>query len=134
MKKKTDTDIITLFRDFQKEILDNKPNTKIMFDEVRMMKFKIKPLQGDISLLNFNDTRLIEILWSLGKLDEFFKKEFKRINPHKKRIFFQLFDSVHKQFQSQLGRLSLKSEKVARPSAVLEMEIFKELRSTRKYN
>ena len=47
-----------------------------MFEEVRMMKFKIKPIQGDVSAFNLKNERFIESLWSLGKLDEFFHKEF----------------------------------------------------------
>ena len=96
-----------------------------MYEEVRMMKFKIKPLQGDISLLNLGNANFIEILWGLGKLDEFFQGHYKKIAMRKRDLFLRLFDEIHENFQDQLNALNLKPEKVS-DSSMFEMEIFKE--------
>lgn len=132
MTKKNNSDIVDLMTHFQKSILDNKPNFHQMFDEIRMMQFKIKPLNGDISLLNLKNQDFIGILWSLGKLDEFFQMQYQKVSSKKKDLFLRLFDEIHEKFQEQLDTLSLKPEKIEETSPTFEMEIFKE-RST-KFN
>ena len=74
MRKKINKDILSLINNIQK-IISTKPNTDQMFEEVRMMKFKIKPIQGDLMSFNLKNQHFIESLWSLGKLDEFFFRE-----------------------------------------------------------
>ncbi len=134
MIKKTDKDVLGLLKDFQKNILSNRPPLKTMVEEVRMMRFKIRPIQGDISLFNFSDKRLIEILWSLGKLDDFFQREFKDLTFEQKETFFRFFDDVYKQFQEQLNKMSPTVEKKIDGSSVLEMEVFKEKLTKKKAN
>lgn len=111
---------------FQKKILENKPALHQMLEEVRMMKFKIKPLHGDISLLNLKNNSFIEILWSLGKLDEFFQSQYKKVSSGKKDLFLRLFDEIHEKFQDKLNDLNLKPEKIVESSSSFEMEIYKE--------
>lgn len=132
MIKKNNSDIVELITHFQRTTLDNKPNFHQMFDEIRMMQFKIKPLNGDISLLNLKNQDFIGILWSLGKLDEFFQLQYRKVSSKKKDLFLRLFDEIHEKFQEQLNTLSLKPERVEETSPTFEMEIFKE-RST-KFN
>ena len=43
-----------------------------MYEEIRMMKFRIRPLQGNVLSVNLNNEKFIEVLWSMGKLDEFY--------------------------------------------------------------
>ena len=73
MDKKNKMDVVEMMSTFQNTILNNKPNEKDMYDEVRMMRFKVKPVHGDLSVLNINNHHFMEILWSLGKMDEFFQ-------------------------------------------------------------
>lgn len=125
MLRKSHTDIVEIVSHFQRDILDQKPPVSEMYNEIRMMKFKIKPLQGDISLLNLSNAHFIEILWSLGKLDEFFQDHYKKIAMRKRDLFLRLFDEIHEKFQDQLNALNLKPERVG-SSSMFEMEIFKE--------
>ena len=111
---------------FQKDILEHKPTATQMYQEIRMMQFKIKPLQGDISLLNLTNAHFIEILWSLGKLDEFFQGHYKKVTLRKRDLFLRLFDEIHGKFQDQLNALNLKPERIPDSSEMFEMEIFKE--------
>ena len=39
-------------------LLKNKPSEQAMFDQVRMMRYKIRPLQGDVSMLDFKNKKL----------------------------------------------------------------------------
>lgn len=131
--KKNNRDVISIFSNFKK-ILEAKPSINTMFDEVRMMKFKVKPISGDISLLELKDNRLIETLWSLGKLDEVFQREFKRLTVSEKEVFFRIFDNLYQRFQNQLNTVHLGREKKPNTPQILEMEIFKEAPVKKKAN
>lgn len=132
MKNKVN-DLSKLLGDFSR-ILNTKPSEERMYKEVSMMKFKIKPLQGDISTIDFKNKKLIEILWSLGKLDEFFHREYKKLAVNQRLIFFRIFDNFSKKFQEELNQVNLKPEKIIKEPVSLEMEIFKENTLTKKSN
>ncbi len=129
MRKKSENDFLQLLSRFQKK-LDSHPTYQQMYEELRMMNFKIRPLQGDLSLFNLSDERLVELLWKLGKLDEFFQKEYQQLDGKEKNVLVRYIDSMHDEFQKQLNRLNLRAEKPSGVSSLIEMEIFKE--STKK--
>lgn len=133
MKRKQQINLSALVTILQKELVEHRPTLRKMYEEVRMMKFVIRPLQGDITQVDFNDSHLIETLWSLGKLDEFFQKRIKSVPANQKETFLRLFDNLHQQFQGQLNKLHLKPEKNRAPST-LEMEIFKQKTLPKKSN
>ncbi len=126
MRKKSNTDVFEIVSKFQRTILDNKPPGTQMYQEVRMMKFKIKPVLGDISFLNLKNTNFIEILWSLGKIDEFFQNQIDTLNTDQRDIFYKLLDDIYEKYQEELNEIDLKKENVSQASAGFEMEIFKE--------
>jgi len=135
MKKKQGTpDVLGLFLDFQKDIMEHKPTTDKMFEELQMMRFRIKPVQGDLSILNLKDKQLIEILWNLGKLDEFFHKKYRFLPLAKKKMFFQLFENLHRTYQDQLNDLSIHASEEISLSSTIEMEIYKEELHGKKVN
>lgn len=134
MKKKNESDIVLLLEQFQKNILGNKPSIGQMIKEVQMMRFKIRPIQGDFSYLNFQNSRFIEILWSLGKMDEFFDRRLSALPTKQKGIFFNYFDSMYRSFQDELNKLNLKIPQTGKLSSVFEMEIFKEKKRNKRIN
>jgi len=93
MNKKITKDVISLFGEIQK-IISGKPSINQMFEEVQMMKFKIKPIKGDLMSFDLKNENFIESLWSLGKLDEFFFKEVPNLNKKEKEVFMKIFDSL----------------------------------------
>ncbi|MFN4213075.1 MAG: hypothetical protein ACK4FL_03915 [Microgenomates group bacterium] len=125
MRRKNTSKIFELINDF-KNILFKKPPLSQMFEEVKMMRFKIHPLSGDINAFNLNNTKLIEILWSLGKLDEFFHHKFKKISTKDKQIFIQTFNKIFWQLQEQLKNVNLKANEFPSDSPLLELEVYKE--------
>lgn len=133
MSKKKNVDVLHVLAEFQKNILGKKPSLDKMYDEVQMMHFKIRPLQGDVSLLNLADINLIEALWNLGKLDEFFRSQKDKLTQKQKQIFFQFLENLYEQFQDKLSNVKLRPiEEMQTPSSV-EMEIFKE-ETQKKFN
>jgi len=134
MKKRNQQDALQLLEIFQKSVLQNKPPLIEMISEIRMMKFKIKPIQGDFSRVNFNDHELINILWSLGKMDEFFQSQFPTLKVGQRNTFFNYFDSLQRKFQDDLNKLNLREGHSTIKPSVLEMEIFKERSRGKKTN
>ena len=88
------------------------------------MSFKIRPVAGDISLLNFKNQQLIEVLWGLGKIDDFFRKEFRRLRIHEKKTFFKLVGQMRGKLETQLNKINFRKP-IETPQAI-EMEIVKE--------
>ena len=132
--KKTSKDIISLFGDIQK-VISSKPTTNQMFEEVRMMKFKIKPIQGDLMSFNLKNEQFIESLWSLGKLDEFFFKEVPSLSKKEKEVFMRIFDSLYFKYQQQFNQANLQQRKVTlTKTGLLELEIYKERKLKKKVN
>ncbi len=114
-----------MISNFQK-FLDNKPPLPIMYAEIQMMKFKVRPIQGDLSAVNLKNEQFITTLWSLGKLDEFFQKEFYRLDIRYQELFKKVFDSIYQRYQNELNRISLQWEKRPAKESFLEVEIFKD--------
>lgn len=131
---KKNHDIVDVIALLQDKILNHKPSMETMWAEVCMMKFKIRPVMGDISSLNFHNNNLIELMWSLGKLDDFFHQEYKKLSNSQKDIFFKIFEDLHEQFQSELNALNLNRNVADSVNPSLEMEIFKEHTPKSKIN
>ena len=134
MGKKTSKDILTLFGNIQK-VITSKPTTNQMFKEVQMMKFKIKPIQGDLMSFNLKNEQFIESLWSLGKLDEFFYKEFPILSGKEKVVFMKFFDSLYFKYQQQLNQTNLQQRRLTlKKTGLLELEIYKERKLKKQVN
>lgn len=133
MKKKESKDVIEIASRFQKTLI-NKPTPAQMLEEIRMMKFKVRPTQGDITIVDLNDSRFIETIWSLGKIDELFQKEYLKLSTKKKGIFFSIFDNLYQKLQSDLNSLNLRREKNTKTTTPFEMEIFRERPIGKKAN
>lgn len=133
MSKGNNNNIIDIFSKLKKA-LGTKPSHEKMYEEIRMMRFKIRPISGDISLLQLKNHQLIETLWGLGKLDELFQKEYDKLGNNQKEVFFRLFDNLYSQYQDQLNKININKEIKPRLSQVFEMEIFKDITARKKVN
>ena len=130
---KKNRDVVDIFSKLKKT-LDVKPTMERMYEEVRMMRFKIKPIAGNIFLLKLKNRNLIEILWGLGKLDEVFQQEYKNVSSDQREAFFRYFDNLYQHFQERLNNISAGSEFKTNLPQVLEMEIFKDKAAKKRVN
>ncbi|MFW5703683.1 MAG: hypothetical protein ACOCXQ_02515 [Patescibacteria group bacterium] len=121
-------DVVQMFTDFQNQVLEKKPSFPDMCSDVRMMRFRVRPVHGDISELNFQNYAFIEALWSLGKLDQFFIETVDSLNKKERSVFFSLFDRLYQQYQSKLNHINLKSDRYDEEKTTngFEVEIFRE--------
>lgn len=134
MKKKISKDILSLFGNIQK-VISTRPTINEMFEEVQMMKFKIRPIRGDLMSFNLKNEQFIESLWSLGKLDEFFFKEVPSLSKKEKEVFIKIFDSLYFKYQQKLNQANLQQRKVSlTKTGLLELEIYKERKQKKKVN
>lgn len=129
MKKRESTpDMLRLFKNFKKDVLDNKPEHEQMINEVRMMKFKVRPLQGDVSKLNFSNQTFVETIWQLGKMDDFIERYISKIDKQQEHAFYHYFEGMYKQLQEKLNNLHFGTGIVDTNAKrnFVEMEIYKE--------
>ena len=137
MKKKDSTpDMLRLFKSFKAEVLDKKPNHEQMVRDVYMMKFKIRPLQGDVSKLNFSNATFVETIWQLGKMDDFIEKNLHKIDKKQENAFLHYFEGMYKQLQNTLNSLHFGVQKgdMFIKRDFVEMEIYKERTSKKLSN
>ena len=133
MVKKNNRDILEFFSSLKKT-LGAKPPIEKMYEEIRMMRFKIRPISGDVFLLQLKNRGLIETLWGLGKLDEVFQREYNKLADEQREVFFRLFDNLYQQFQNQLNKINVNPEVKTNLSQFLEIEIFKDIPTKKKVN
>lgn len=127
MSSQKKTDAFEKIQDFQKAILSKKPAVAEMIHDVRMMNFKVRPITGDVSDLDFKNPEFIDALWSLGKLDEFFRSEYLELEEHDQDVFFRLVDDMRTNFQQQLNKANIASIEFAeKPRKSFEVEIIKD--------
>jgi len=69
----------------------------------------------------------------LGKLEEFFQKEFYRLSSKNKDLFMRIFNDIYEKYYQDLNKINLQWEKTPRQQRFLEVEIFKEIRN-KKFN
>ncbi len=129
MKKRDPApDMLRLFKNFKKDVLDNKPAHEQMINEVRMMKFKVKPIQGDVSKLNFSNQTFVETIWQLGKMDDFIEKHISKIDKQQEHAFYHYFEGMYQQLQEKLSNLHFGTGivDINAKRNLVEMEIYKE--------
>lgn len=125
MRKKQTKDIKTVFDDFE-NLLKLKPSIDQMYEEIQMMKFKVRPLKGDVLSLNLKNDRFVSTLWSLGKLDEFYQNKISSLNYKDREIFNKIFEEVYLRFQVDLNKINVRLLKEVKYKTHLEVEIFRE--------
>ena len=92
-----------------------------------MMNFKLRPLSGNVSDLDFSNLDFIDALWSLGKLDEFFRDEYNNVEEDEKDAFYRLIDDIRLNFQQQLNKANIAAiDFEESPKQMFEVEIIKD--------
>jgi hypothetical protein len=138
MRKKRRYEIAQLLTQFQKDIVDRKPTFAQMCDEVRMMQFKIRPLQGDVSNLYIQSHKVVEAIWNLGKFDEFFRKERSNFSQGEQDIMLNYFEKLYARFQKELTGIAGVAVEHQHSdfgsTNVIEMEIFREYPRKKQFN
>lgn len=124
MKQNAQKTALALIRKMKQEVEDARPPIQTMLDDIKMMRFKIRALFGDISLLAKKDHIFVEALWKLGKMDEIVTTEVAALSRDEQKIFFHYMEN----------KQSPPIDYHALPphAPVLEIEIIKERKNIKK--
>lgn len=98
------------------------------------MNFRIRPIVGDITKIDVGNETFVEMLWSLGKLDEMFQKRFFDIHDKNREVVYHVFEKLYEEYQSRLNKATQRIETSVGPGPKLEMEIYRELPYDKKLN
>lgn len=128
MPKKQTVDVIDAITQFQQTIFSQRPEADQMRKEVRLMKFRVRPVKGDLSELSLSDDHFIEILWSLGKLDEFYSITSKKVSAKQRTVFNRLYDDMYVSLHRELNRVDINKPKQDVARLPFELEIYRERR------
>ncbi len=102
---------------FFKQVLSKKPSFEKMEQEVKLMSFKIRSINGDIiKNLYRNRRNMIELIWLIGRLDEFLQNSSEKISSHDREKIFAVLINFY-------SRKILKEKKNGLDA--LEVELFK---------
>lgn len=99
--------MLHLFKSFKTTVLDKKVSHEQMVRDVSMMKFKIRPLQGDVMRLNFANATFVETIWQLGMMDELSKKISIKSTKIKKEPFLAILTVCTNSYKTLLTIFTL---------------------------
>ncbi len=122
-------EVLELVKKFYQEVLAKKPSYEKMKEEAKIMGVSLRPVMGD--LFNFateKKERLVEIVWTIGKLDEFMSKKVKNLPKKEIELFLELFNEL---YINKLAREMSFSEK---EKFSIELEIMKRMPLRKKLN
>jgi len=135
-KKTTKQDIFLLLKKFEKSI-KHKPSLGTMIKEIAMMGFKIKKILGDFSSVNLSNKKIIELLWSLGKFEDFFQKKVGDLSQVEQEILLQYFNYLKEKLIFSIPiHQTLRFEKPLKDflTNIFEIEILRSQTNPKKVN
>ncbi|OGK15933.1 hypothetical protein A2862_04350 [Candidatus Roizmanbacteria bacterium RIFCSPHIGHO2_01_FULL_38_41] len=125
MRKISALDII---RKIVTEVEQPKPAFKIMLRDIQMMRFKIRPIIGDISSLNEMNDEVIALLWKIGRIDEIIHASFKDLAEDDQDQLLEYLQHMELQTENDLRRV-LRQKPSTKTNNLLKLEVFRELLS-----
>ena len=110
------------------EVEQPKPAFKIMLRDIQMMRFKIRPIIGDISSLNEMNDEVIALLWKIGRIDEIIHASFKDLAEDDQDQLLEYLQHMELQTENDLRRV-LRQKPSTKTNNLLKLEVFRELLS-----
>lgn len=123
-----------------RNILDKKPSFEKMKEEVRLMGFNIRPVEGNPLIINrIRDVKLIEVLWTLGKIDSLMEENFHRLNKQQKKLFLQLIKAIQEKLSLSVSLAAdetnyFKKDDKEEISSYLMLEVFRKNKIKKNIN
>lgn len=119
--------VIELIKKITTEIENARPSREQMIEEIKMMKFKIKPIVGDIFEVTKREEVFLESLWKIGKIEEIITGNINKLTEEEKETLFRYLEN----FQNQMEKKISSSFRQLPPGlneniTILELEVFKE--------
>lgn len=125
--KKQLSNIFSLIKEID-QILKNKPSYEEMLINVKMMNIKVKPIKGSLIDIDLNNKKIIELLWSLNKIENFLNNKGLFLNLSEKKLLIDYFDKFIEQYQQEILKIRHQKDSFNKKNNVLEIEIFREIK------
>ncbi len=94
-------EVVEIVREFYQKVLSKKPPVDKMREEAKLMGLKLRPVHGDLfKLAAFRNDKLVEIVWFIGKLDEFLHRQRRRRITEKE--IDQVLEAVNEVYGDEL--------------------------------
>lgn len=110
-----------------RQIQQAQPTREEMLEDIKLMKFKIKPLSGDINNINGVDNSFIESLWRIGRIDLILKTHFNKLSDEEKASVVQFLKHLEEKTEDgvrhDIDALSPQQKKQAQ---ILKLAIFRD--------
>lgn len=117
---------LDIIRYISTEIEEKSPPMENKLRDVQMMRFKVRSVIGDISLVNKMDSQIIEYLWKIGRIDEIISEHIDTISEEDQDTLMNYFDSMESHMRESI-RHSFELKPASKKTPTLKLEIFKEL-------
>jgi len=125
--------VLDLIKKITFEVEKTRPSREKMIEEIKMMKFKIRSLAGDIFDLTKEETGFLESLWKIGKIDRIINEGLSKLSESEKETFFQYLGNFHHRIEKKLSSAIKKlSPEEIENIKVVELEVFRERKARRK--
>ena len=123
-------EVVEIVKEFYQKVLSKKPPVEKMREEAKLMGLKLRPVHGDLfRLAAFRNDKLVEIVWFIGKLDEFLHRQRRRRITEKE--IDQVLEAVNEVYGDELVKgLSPSDLK----NLGVELEIVKQVPLKEKFN
>lgn len=126
---------LKLLKEVLADVNDRKPSQEEMLKEVKMMNFKIRPVDGDIFNMMTKNVGFLESLWRIGRIEKIVIKAKDRLSFEEKELFFDYLDELEMQMQTKYDKLLdtvIPDEK--KKAKLITLEVFKEAKFKKDIN
>jgi hypothetical protein len=128
MKKKA-IDIYIVLVNLKEELLRSKPTGDDLLKEIRTMRFKVSP-KGNIKNFNLQNPLLLELLWLVGKIDEFLHNNIEVLTKTEKEaienFMTTMWQKLYMQSGSEAGFEQVLLDDNRQTDELVDLEIYRE--------
>lgn len=116
---------LDIIRYISTEIDGKSTPLEVKIRDVQMMRFKVRSLIGDISLVDRMDQEIIESLWKIGKIDQIISEHIDTISEDDQETLMAYFESMESHMRESI-RHSFELKPISNKQQTLKLEIFKD--------
>lgn len=96
------SNVVNLIKKIMIEIEQARPTKEEMLQDLKLMNLKVRPIVGDIFMLNSGEHGLLETLWRIGKIEEIFMVAADTLGENERGTLFKYLESVESQSQRKI--------------------------------
>lgn len=124
-----DNRAVELIRRVTDEVENIRPTPEQMFNDIKMMKFKVRSISGNIFDLGNQQFGFLESLWRVAKTEEIITGAIDGLDYKEREVVFRFLDNLEMSAQEKISAMIDKLPHEDQQKAkILRVEIFREPR------